>query len=126
MADLYTVYGVNPDAIELKIDVDHIFLGIDSAIPSGLIINELVSNSLKHAFPADRHGEISIAFRLDGDSQYRLTVGDNGVGIPGGLDFRNTKSLGLRLVNALTAQLEGTIEVGPGGGTTFKITFGAN
>ena len=58
VADLYNLYDVNPDVIELKIDIDHVFLGIDSAIPSGLIINELVSNSLKHAFPAGRDGEI--------------------------------------------------------------------
>ena len=125
VADLYNLYGVSPDDIELKIDVDQILLGIDSSIPSGLIINELVSNSLKHAFPADRHGEISIAFRPDDDSQYMLTVGDNGVGFPEGLDFRNTKSLGLRLVNALTAQLKGTIEMDRSGGTAFKITFEA-
>ena len=125
VADLYNLYGVNPDVIELKIDVDHILLGIDSAIPSGLIINELVSNSLKHAFPADRAGEISIAFRPDDEGQYRLTVGDNGVGLPEGMDFRNTSSLGLKLVNALTAQLKGTLEVDRSGGTEFKITFDA-
>lgn len=125
VADLYNLYGVSPDAIEVKIDVDHILLGIDSAIPTGLIINELVSNSLKHAFPAGRRGEINIAFRLDDDSQYRLTVGDNGIGFPKSLDFRNTKSLGLKLVNALTAQLKGRIEVDRSGGTAFKITFEA-
>ena len=125
MADLYNLYGVSPDTIKLKIDVDHILLGIDSAIPRGLIINELVSNSLKHAFPAGRRGEISIAFRPDDDGQYGLSVGDNGVGFPDGLDFRNTKSLGLRLANALTAQLKGTIEVDRSGGTEFKITFEA-
>ena len=125
VADLYNLYGVRSDHVKLKINVNHILLGIDSAIPSGMIINELVSNSLKHAFPADRHGEISIAFRPDDDSQYRLTVSDNGVGFPDGLDFRNTKSLGLRLVNALTAQLNGTIEVDRSGGTAFKITFEA-
>ena len=125
VADLYNLYGVNPDAIELKIDIDHIFLGIDSAIPSGLIINELVSNSLKHAFPADRDGEINISFRPDDDGRYGLTVGDNGVGLPETLDFRNTNSLGLRLVHALTAQLKGAIEVDRSGGTEFKITFEA-
>ena len=81
VADLYNLYGVSPEVIQLKIDVDQILLGIDSAIPSGLIINELVSNSLKHAFPADLHGEINIAFRSDDDSQYRLTVGDNRGGL---------------------------------------------
>ena len=125
VADLCNLYGINSDAIDLKIEVDHILLGINSAIPSGLIINELVSNSLKHAFPADRRGGIRIAFRRDDDGLYMLTVGDNGVGIPESLDFRNTKSLGLRLVNALTAQLKGTIEVDRSDGTEFKITFEA-
>ena len=125
VADLYNLYGVSPDAIEVKLEVDHILLGIDSAIPTGLIINELVSNSLKHAFPADRHGEINIAFRLDDDSQYRLTVSDNGVGLSEDMDFRDTKSLGLRLVNALAAQLRGTVEVDRSSGTEFNITFEA-
>jgi PAS domain S-box-containing protein len=120
-------YGVNPDAITLKINADDVSLGIDTAIPCGLIINELVSNSVKHAFPAgkargDRESEIRIDLHAD-DSKLTLTVSDNGVGLPGDLDFRNTESLGLHLVNTLTRQLEGTIELDRSGGTAFEITF---
>ncbi|MEE9401297.1 MAG: histidine kinase dimerization/phosphoacceptor domain -containing protein, partial [Dehalococcoidia bacterium] len=120
-------YGVNPDAITLKIDADDVSLDIDTAIPCGLIINELVSNSLKHAFPAgkargDRESEIRIGLRAH-DNKLTLVVSDNGVGLPGDLDFRNTESLGLHLVNTLTRQVEGTIELDRSGGTAFQITF---
>ncbi len=126
VANLQNAYGTGPDSVDVKFDVEHIFMGIDSAIPCGLIINELVSNALEHAFPAGRHGEISISLRLDKDSRYQLAVCDNGVRLPDGLDFRNTKSLGLKLVNALTAQLKGNIEVDQSSGTAFRITFEAN
>ena len=120
-------YGVDPDAITLKINADDVSLGIDTAVPCGLIINELVSNSLKHAFPAgkargDRESEIRINLRAH-DNKLTLVVSDNGVGLPRDLDFRNTESLGLHLVNTLTRQLEGTIELDRSGGTAFEITF---
>ena len=126
-------YGVNPNVIKLKIHLDNVLLGVDTAIPCGLIINELVSNSLKHAFPAPPFipparggerggGEIRIELRAD-DGQFTLMVSDNGVGFPRDLDFRDAGSLGLQLVNTLVEQLEGTIELDRSGGTTFKITF---
>ena len=119
---LFRSYGVNSNLIRLKINVDDVFLGIDTAIPFGLIINELVSNSLKHAFPDGREGEIRIGLRAD-DGEFSLVVSDNGVGFPRDLDFRDTQSLGLRLVNTLVEQLEGTIELDRSDGTAFKITF---
>ena len=124
---MFRSHGVDPDAITLKIDAGDVSLGIDAAIPCGLIINELVSNSLEHAFPAgkargDRESEIRINLHAD-DNKLTLTVSDNGVGLPGDLDFRNTESLGLHLVNTLTRQLEGTIELDRSGGTAFEITF---
>ena len=83
----------------------------------------LVSNSLKHAFPDGRGGKVRVELRAD-DSQFILMVSDDGVGFPQDLDFRNTQSLGLQLVNNLSvAQLEGTIELDRSGGTAFKITF---
>ena len=97
-------------------------LGIDTAIPCGLIINELVSNCFKYAFRDGRHGELRIGLVQNHDL-YTLTVSDNGVGFPPGLDFRNTPSLGLQLVNTLVGQLEGTIELDSLHGTTFKIVF---
>jgi PAS domain S-box-containing protein len=119
---LFRAYGVNPNVIKLKIHLGNVLLGVDTAIPCGLIINELVSNSLKHAFPDGREGEICIEFRSD-DSQCTLMVGDNGVGFRQDLDFRDTGSLGLQLVDTLVDQLEGTIELNRSGGTAFKITF---
>jgi len=121
--DLFRSYGVKSATIKLKINVGEVLLGIDTAIPCGLIINELVSNSLKHAFPAGREGEICIDLHSDNDDKFVLIVRDNGVGFPKDLDFRNTESFGLRLVRTLTDQLEGNIELDSNGGTTFKITF---
>ncbi len=121
--DLFRSYGVNAKVIQLKINVEGVFLGVDMAIPCGLIINELVSNSLKHAFPDGRAGEIRIELCEDNEGQFILMVSDDGVGFPKGLDFRNPKSLGLQLVNTLVDQLEGAIELDRSGGTAFKITF---
>ena len=118
---LFRSYGVNTNIIRLKINSDDVSLGVDTAIPCGLIINELVSNSLKHAFPEGRTGEIHIELR-DGEGQFRLVASDDGVGFPKDLDFRNTKTLGLQLVNTLVEQLKGTIELDRSGGTAFKIT----
>lgn len=123
LSHLFRTYSVQADAVRLHIDVADVFLGIDTAIPCALIINELVSNSLKYAFPADRKGSIRIALRADKDNRYTLTVSDDGVGFPQGLDFRTTDSLGLQIVTALTNQLEGTLELLDGRGTAFQLTF---
>jgi len=96
--------------------------GLDIAIPCGLIVNELVSNCFKHAFPAGQQGEIHISLqRRNGENV--LKVADNGIGFPEGLDFRNADSLGLQLVASLVDQLEGRIEMDKGYGTSFMITF---
>jgi PAS domain S-box-containing protein len=120
---LFQSYGVNANVIQLKINVDDVSLGVNTAIPCGLIINELVSNSLKHAFSDGREGEICIEVRVDRDGKHTLMVSDNGVGFPEDLDFRDAGSLGLQLVNTLVDQLEGTIELDRSGGTAFKIMF---
>ncbi len=119
---LFRSYGVNTNVIKLKINVDDVPLGVDTAIPCGLIINELVSNCLKHAFHDDRVGEIRIELRAD-DGEFTLMVSDNGVGFPEDLDFRDTGSLGLQLVNMLVEQFEGTIELDRSAGTAFKIAL---
>jgi PAS domain S-box-containing protein len=114
----------NSGGVRLKINVDRIRLGVDVAVPCGLAINELVSNSLKHAFPACEEGsEICIDLYRTTDGNLLLTVSDNGIGFPKNLDFKNTESLGLQLVNTLVDQLEGTIELDKSAGTAFKITF---
>jgi PAS domain S-box-containing protein len=112
----------NSGRVSLKTEVEDILLGIDTAIPCGLIINELISNSLKYAFP-ERQGEIFVDLHRD-DGKLTLIVRDNGVGFPENVDFRNTDSLGLQLVCTLTDQLDGAIELNRAGGTEFKITFG--
>ncbi|MBI2875544.1 MAG: sensor histidine kinase [Candidatus Tectomicrobia bacterium] len=121
--NLFRSYGANSDRIHLKIDADHLLLDADVAIPCGLIINELVSNSLKHAFPAGKGGEIRIALCSKSDDELALGVKDNGVGFPKDLDFRNTKSLGLRLVGILTDQVGGAVELCRDDGTEFKISI---
>jgi two-component sensor histidine kinase/ActR/RegA family two-component response regulator len=118
-------YAVDARRVDLQITAENVCLGVDTAIPCGLIINELVCNALRHAFPGERTGQIQIDLRSGNDNRYVLTVRDDGVGFPRDLDFQNTESLGLQIVTALTQQLEGTIELGPekGTGTTFTITF---
>ena len=111
--------------IELTVESNEVYFGIDTAIPCGLIINELVSNCLKYAFQGEQQGEIQIGLRSDGDDRFTLTVRDNGVGFPADVDFQNTNSLGLQLVNTLAKQLRGTIQLDRGSGTTFVIEFAA-
>jgi len=116
-------YCSSSGRVTVGISMEEILLGTDKAVPCGLIINELVSNSLKYAFPRNRSGRISIEMsEADGDS-WKLSVSDDGVGFPGNLDFRNTKTLGLQLVCILTDQLEGTIELDRNCGTRFTIRF---
>jgi len=122
--DLGSSYGLSSRDIDLKIDVENILLGVDTAIPCGVIVNELVANSLKHAFPGDRTGEIAISFR-EVDGQYTMIFKDDGVGLPEGLDISSPSSLGLTIVNALTGQLGGTIGLVNNGGTEISITFPA-
>jgi two-component sensor histidine kinase len=119
---LFRSYEVHSNVIKQKINIANVSLGIDAAVPCGLILNELVSNSLKHAFPDGRAGEIRIGLSSD-NGKFTLMVSDNGVGFPKDLDLRNTQSLGLQLVNTLVEQLEGTIELDRSGGTAFEITF---
>jgi len=122
--DLFRLYGINAEKVKLRIEIGHVALGLDNAIPCGLIINELISNSLKYAFPKDREGEIKIVLQAINSDEIELTVGDNGVGIPEEIDIRKTESLGLQLVHILTEkQLEGTLALDRDGGTAFKIRF---
>jgi two-component sensor histidine kinase len=99
-------------------------MGIDVAIPCGLIINELVSNSLKHAFPAGKKGEIEISLSSIDEDMIELLARDNGIGMPEGFDFRKTESLGLHIVDILVEnQLHGEITLNNNNGTEFRIKF---
>jgi PAS domain S-box-containing protein len=123
VGNLCRSYDIYRQAITFKVNVNQVSLAIDTAIPCGLIINELVANSLKYAFPDNRGGEISISLESMHSGQFILTISDNGVGLPENLDFRNTSSLGLQLVCRLSKQLEGSIELNRNQGTEFKIAF---
>ncbi|MFW6112600.1 MAG: PAS domain S-box protein [Chloroflexota bacterium] len=108
----------------LKPDIEDIQLPIDTAIPCGLIVNELVSNSLKHAFPEGQPGEIVIALHRTGDNEAELLVSDNGIGLPENIDIRDTESLGMDLVTILgEKQIGGQIELDTSHGTEFQIRF---
>ena len=121
---LFVSHGANPDKIASKIEIKDISLGLDYAIPCGLIINELVSNSLKYAFPNEREGEIRIGLQKTSENEVELTVSDNGIGIPEELDFGTIESLGLDLVKVLAEhQLGGKIELKRAGGTSFSFRF---
>ncbi len=122
IADLFRSYKADYDLITLKTNIDDVFLGIDTAIPCGLIINELVSNSLKYAFKGGQ-GEIRIDLHSEKEGKFTLIVSDSGLGLPKDLDFRNTESLGLQLICTLVDQLQGTIGLDRTGGTKFKIAF---
>jgi two-component sensor histidine kinase len=119
--DLFRSYSAG--GVSLKLQAEDINLDIDAAIPCGLMVNELVSNALKYAFPQTKRGELLITFSQVARDKFALSVTDNGVGLPNDLDVRNPKSLGLQLVNMLVAQLRGTLDVVSDGGTTFMITF---
>jgi two-component sensor histidine kinase len=106
----------------MKMDLEDIYLKIETAIPCGILINELVSNSLKYAFPNGEKGEIFVSLKSK-DEGYELIVSDNGVGLPEELDYKNTESLGLQLVNNLAAQIDGRVELEKGHGTKFVINF---
>ena len=125
-AQLFRSYGVKPGQIERQITVDRILLSVDQAIPCGLIINELVSNALKHAFPASWEGpaaEILVSLTLEGDEMLTMVVSDTGIGLPQAIDLDQPKRLGLQLVTTLTRQLHGTLTLDRLQGTTFRITF---
>ncbi|HID43339.1 MAG TPA: PAS domain-containing protein, partial [Archaeoglobaceae archaeon] len=120
VSHLIRSYG-SADRIKLKVDVDDVQLNIDMAIPCGLIINELVSNSLKHAFP-DGKGEIRVEMHRN-NGELRLVVSDNGIGMSEKIYFQKIDTLGLQLVNTLANQLSGSIKLHREEGTEFEITF---
>lgn len=120
--ELFHTYVTDPSKIELKMDLEDIMIDINTSIPLGLIINELVTNAMKHAFPGDMNGEINISFHKDGEN-LTLRVADNGVGFPEDLDYQNTSSLGLQLVNNLSDQIDAEVKMTSQDGTAFQITF---
>lgn len=111
------------EKVELELDIAPVQFNLDSAIPCGLIIHELLSNALKHAFPDQREGLIRIQLKSDDEDTFVLVVNDNGIGLPKDMDLKNTSSLGFQLVVTLTNQLRGEVTVERNGGTSIVVSF---
>lgn len=123
---LFRSYQVQKTRVKLRTEVGDVRLGVDLAVPCGLIVNELISNSLKYAFPAQRSGTIAVEIKHMQDESILLRVADDGVGLPPDVGFWNTKTLGLRLVRTLVRQIDGEIELGGPPGAEFRIRFSAD
>ena len=121
--NLFQAYEIYAEGIKLETNIAPCSLNIDTAVPCGLIINELVTNSLKYAFTGQTKGKIKIDFTLDNNKVCVLAVSDSGIGFPQDLDYRNARTLGLRLVGSLVKQIRGKIELLDVAGTKFQITF---
>ncbi len=122
ISDLFSTYDVDSERIKMKQNIKNVYLDISTAIPCGLIINELVSNSLKYGFPGPEKGKITIDFTRR-NSAFTLAIGDNGKGFPLYLDFRKAESIGLQLVRLLCKKLNATIRLDRSTGTLFTIEF---
>ena len=123
-SQLFNSLVMDPGSIQLRLDVASVSLELSQAVPCGLIINELVSNCLKHAFPDKRAGEVRVELQaVGGGASLRLRVADNGVGLPATLDLQQLRSLGLQLVSDLVGQIQGRLEIGRGPGAVFEVVF---
>ncbi|HEY9906930.1 MAG TPA: histidine kinase dimerization/phosphoacceptor domain -containing protein, partial [Thermosynechococcaceae cyanobacterium] len=123
-SSLLASYQLTPLQVALEIDVVPVLLNIDQAIPCGLIVNEIISNALKYAFPGDRQGKIRVHLHTASPNQVELTIQDNGIGLPETVDWEYAQSMGLSLVHDLVIeQLEGSLTVERYPGTTFRIQF---
>ena len=116
-------FGIVRDNVSLKTAIEEVSFEIDLATPCGLIINELLSNALEHAFPGNRKGTINVTLNKKTGDELELIVSDDGVGLPADLDFENSESFGLYLIKLLVEQLDGAIDLDRDGGTTFRIRF---
>ncbi len=122
-SEIFMAAGVSPDAVSLVLAIGDVTIAVDKAIPCGLILNELISNALKHAFPDGRHGTIRVELARADSGRLRLAVADDGVGFPEGFNLRDQKSLGLRLIGTLAKQLDATLTSSGSGGASFELTF---
>jgi two-component sensor histidine kinase len=120
VSELVHVYSVGN--VATRIETGEFSLGIDQAIPAGLIVNELVSNALKHGLTTGGEAELRIGLKC-ADGEVSVAVRDNGPGLPPGLEYASTSALGMHLIQMLTDQLEGTLRIGPGPGGSFELRF---
>lgn len=121
--DLFHSSRVDKNKVDIKVEAEEVQVSIDKAIPLGLILNELISNSLKHAFPGGRSGQIRVGLAPVDKGRILLTAWDNGIGFPKDMDLRKTQSMGFRVVMALVRQLNGTIGFHQEVGTEVRITL---
>ncbi len=124
VSEIISTYRIDTSAIAAEINIEGIELDLESAVPCGLIINELLTNAFKHAFPKNRKGLLSVNFTKT-DGAFTLTIKDNGVGLPEGFDYKGASTLGLQLVNILTDQLGGTLRIKSDKGTEAVVMFKA-
>jgi len=120
--NLFSFYGISEEQVQLVLHVNHTTLEVSQAIPCGLIVNELLTNALKYAFPGGRRGTTTVSLDCVG-RQCVLVVEDNGVGLPEGFDWEAAETLGLQLVKILAGQLDGTVQLNRSSGTRFEISF---
>ena len=121
--NLLSIYSAQSRNLKTEISSENVKLNIETAIPCGLIINELLTNSLKYAFPHGREGTIYLKIKKTIDDKYVLLLGDNGVGLPPNFDLESTDTLGLRLVHSLVNQIDGKLKIRKSKGTCFEIEF---
>ena len=120
---VFVAYGIDRERVHLTLKADPLPGELRTAIPCGLLIHEVLTNCVKHAFPAQQAGAVTITLRGERAGQVTLTIRDTGVGLPAELDIRQAEGFGLHLIDALTEQLEGTIAVMHDGGTCVTLTF---
>jgi two-component sensor histidine kinase len=127
-SNIFSATGISPQSVSLRLAIEDVALGVDKAIPCGLILNELITNALKHAFPPPMLGTVSVELHKPSDHVISISVSDDGVGMPDVPELKSSSSLGLSLVHTLVDQLEGELEIVRERGTTFRVTFplGAN
>jgi two-component sensor histidine kinase len=121
--NILTSYALPARSVRVKLDIDDLSLSLDCAVPCGLILNELMSNCLKHAFPVGHSGTVHVGFHTKGAEELCLVVQDDGVGMPADVDLEHTSSLGWRLIRALVQQLDGVAQCRTAGGTLVEIRF---
>jgi two-component sensor histidine kinase len=118
--------GLSPGTVNLEVEVGDVALAVDKAIPCGLILNELITNALKHAFPHERRGTVRVELDQTPDRRVRLVVKDDGIGMPGDLDIQHADTLGMQLVSTLAEQLAAKLQIKrAAAGTSFEVVFQA-
>jgi len=123
VSNLFHTYGINKAGLKLAFDLDEVFLDLDTSIPCGLILNELISNALKYAFTDRENGTLTVTLKKLEGGKIQLVVSDNGKGFPEHINWKDTESLGLQLVVTLAGQIRGDIQLESKKGTTFTIVF---